>query len=314
MLFATVCASHTPLMDEGVAPEATRKHVAEAFARLGNEVRSFDPELVIQFSPDHFNGFFYDLMPAFCLGVEAESVGDYGTQTGALPVPADIAHDLARFVMARDVDLALSLRMKVDHGFVQVWEKMTGTFGDYPLIPIFINCAAPPLPPYRRARKLGEAVGAWAAQSGKRVLFVASGGLSHDPPLPDVRTAPAATRERLINGRNPTPEMRRAHVERVLAAGAAADRGEGPCLPLDPEWDREVIDTLLSGDLAKFDAYDPETVRVVGGRGANEVMAWIAAFAAQAAAAGAYTAKLEYYEPIHGWIAGMAMMTARTAA
>ena len=32
----------------------------------------FTPDLVVVFGPDHFNGFFYELMPAFCIGTAAE--------------------------------------------------------------------------------------------------------------------------------------------------------------------------------------------------------------------------------------------------
>ena len=34
-------------------------------------LRAFDPDLVVVFGPDHFNGFFYELMPAFCIGTAA---------------------------------------------------------------------------------------------------------------------------------------------------------------------------------------------------------------------------------------------------
>lgn len=73
--------------------------------------------------------------------------------------------------------------MRLYHGFVQIWESLFGTATGLPIIPIFINCAAPPPPSFRRARQLGEAVGRFALQSGKRVLLAASGGLSHDPPI-----------------------------------------------------------------------------------------------------------------------------------
>ena len=34
--------------------------VHEALQRLGRRIEAFDPEVVFQFSPDHYNGFFYD--------------------------------------------------------------------------------------------------------------------------------------------------------------------------------------------------------------------------------------------------------------
>lgn len=308
---AVLCASHTPLMGDASAGHETAEAVDAAFARLADRVRDFDPELVVQFSPDHFNGFFYDLMPSFCVGAAAVSIGDWGTRPGPLPVPEDIAVDLARGVQAQDVDIALSRRMTVDHGFTQIWEVMFGASDQLPIVPIFVNAIAPPAPTYRRARMLGEAVGRHMATTGKRVLFAASGGLSHDPPVPQIAGAPPELRERLIDGRNPTPQMRAERQARVRAAGAAAARGEGPCLPLNSDWDRQVLRLLEGGDVAAFDAFDTDEVRKIAGRAANETLAWVAAFAAQAVA-GPIAASTEFYRAIPGWIAGMAMMFGTT--
>lgn len=306
---ALICASHTPLMQDGVVPLAVRTRTEQSFRQLAQFVTDFAPDLVIQFSPDHFNGFFYDLMPAFCIGTAARSLGDWDTLEAVLPVPEEDARALADHVIATGIDTAVSYRMNIDHGFVQIWEEMLERADMYPIIPIFVNAAAPPLPTYARARALGEAVGAWAAKSGKRVLFAASGGLSHDPPTPDIRVAPPEVRERLIAGRNPTPEARATHKQRVLAAGEAAANGEGPCQPLSPEWDRRIIDMFLRGDISAFDALSTDQVRAEGGRGGNEILSWVAAFAALSAS-GPLTVRLDHYEAIDGWIAGMAMMSA----
>ncbi len=88
--------------------------------------REFDPELVVIFSPDHYNGFFYKMMPPFCIGTAATGVGDYGTQTGPLDVPATLATALAEHVLDADVDVAISAGMDVDHGTVQPLQKLFG--------------------------------------------------------------------------------------------------------------------------------------------------------------------------------------------
>src|SRR5258707_7415785 len=86
-----VCASHTPLMSRGPASNETEQRVRVAFERLGTFVKEFAPDYVIQFAPDHFNGFFYDLMPSFCVGAGAESLRDWGGGTGPLDVPVKTA-------------------------------------------------------------------------------------------------------------------------------------------------------------------------------------------------------------------------------
>lgn len=307
--FEAACASHTPLMAFAEPGRGGGKDVREALARLGRRIEAFDPELVFQFSPDHYNGFFYDLMPPFCIGVQASALGDWGTHKGALNVPADIALGAQAAASDADVDVALSYRMKVDHGFTQFWQMTVGAADRYPIVPIFVNCAAAPLPRFTRVRALGEAIGRYAQGLGKRVLFVGSGGLSHDPPLPQIATADDVRREFLIAGRNPTPEAMAAREQRILAAGQASARGEGPCQPLNPVWDRKILDLLAQGDLAAFDRMTDEEVRREGGSGGPEIRAWQAAFAALKTA-GDYDSTVEFYRDIPEWIVGMGVMHA----
>jgi 2,3-dihydroxyphenylpropionate 1,2-dioxygenase len=311
MTLALAAASHSPLMNDGEATPETRAAVAAAFADLGREIEDFDPDLAIQFSPDHLNGFFYDLMPAFCVGAAADSIGDWGTRAGPVDVPEELSVALAEQLLESGIDTALSYRMKIDHGFVQFWQNSLGAI-KVPLIPIFINCAAPPLPPMRRARLLGEAVGHFAASLGRRVLIVASGGLSHDPPTPQMAGAPPDLRERLIANRHPSEEARKLREERILAAGHMAAAGSGSILPVSTDWDHEFLDRLTNGDLKVFDGVAMRDLVAVAGRGGPETLCWVAAMAALRTA-GPIESKLHFYEAIQGWIAGMALLTARPA-
>ncbi len=68
MTQALLCMSHSPLLDHATPPAEVKSAVDDAFARARDFVEAFDPELVVNFGPDHFNGFFYDLMPPFCIG------------------------------------------------------------------------------------------------------------------------------------------------------------------------------------------------------------------------------------------------------
>ncbi len=303
------CASHTPLMPFTDPGNGVGDEVRVALARLGERITAFDPEVVFQFSPDHYNAFFYDLMPPFCIGVEASALGDYGTHSGPIKVPQDLALGAHAAASEAGIDVALSYRMKIDHGFTQFWQITVGAADRYPIVPIFVNCAAAPLPRFERVRLLGEAIGRYARTLGKRVLFVGSGGLSHDPPLPQIATADAARREFLIAGRNPPPEAVEARQQRIIAAGRASAKGEGPCQPLNPQWDKKVLDLLSRGDLAAFDRMTDDEVRRDGGSGGPEIRAWQAAFAALATA-GEYDATVEFYRAIPEWIVGMGVMHA----
>lgn len=306
------CLSHTPLHGyHDPAPDIVAE-VEQAQAAARARVEAFDPELVVVFAPDHYNGFFYEIMPPYCIGVAARAIGDFKSLAGPLPVPKEPALDLARQVLDSDVDVAVSYRMEVDHGCAQALEVLTGSLDRYPVIPIFVNSVAPPMASCRRVRMMGEAVGRWAARLDKRVLVVGSGGISHEPPVPEIATADADAAERLIAGRNPTPEARAARQARTIAAAQAFTAGTARMRPLNPEWDRAFLDILASGDLAAVDRFSDDWITQEGGRSAHEIRTWIAAFAALAAA-GPYTASIEYYRPIAEWIAGFAVMQAQSA-
>ena len=167
MPVALATMSHSPLL-EFVDPAPEVKEAVEgAFTAVREFVHDFDPDLVVNFGPDHYNGFFYELMPPYCIGYEAVSIGDYGSQAGPLDVPTGIARELAEHVLTQGVDAAVSLRMEVDHGAVQPMELIYGDIAAKPVIPIFINSVAPPFVPIRRIRDLGRAVGE-SAYSGRR--------------------------------------------------------------------------------------------------------------------------------------------------
>lgn len=304
------CLSHTPLRGlNDPAPEVTAE-VDAVLARARAEVEAFDPELIVIFAPDHYNGLFYDLMPPFVVATAAESVGDYTTLPGPLSVDRDRALDLTRFVLDHDVDVALSHRLQVDHGCTQTLEELTGSLTRYPVVPIIINSVAPPFAPYRRVRRLGEAVGQYIATLDKRVLVVGTGGLSHEPPVPLLDGAPAEIEEFLICGRNPTPDARAARQARTIAAGKIYGTELSAQTPLNAEWDQAFIDLLVGGRLEQVDDFSIEDISHEAGRSTHEVRTWVAAFAALAAARGGYSARRDYYRPINEWIAGYGVMSA----
>ena len=314
MAVALICISHTPLLfEEDLANADICRVVKQSFDRAASFVEAFDPELIVQFSPDHFHGFHYDNMPSFCVGADARSVGDWKTKAGPLPVDENLAIEVVLAARDADIDVAVSYDMEVDHGFVQVWEEMFGRFDKYPMVPIFINSIAYPLPKYRRARLLGEAVGRFIKQSGKRVLFAASGGLSHDPAVPKIQGATPEVRERLIGRTKIAPEQQKKREAAVRDVARQAIEMKGPALPLNPQWDHDIMKFLRNGEWGMIDSLTPESVAKVAGFGGNEVLCWVAAFAAMQACTPFEVVQEDYIE-VPGWIAGLAHMSAKEVA
>ncbi len=303
------CLSHTPLRGLNDPGADVVAEVDAVIAKTRAEVEAFDPELVIIFAPDHYNGLFYDLMPPFVIATAAESVGDYDTKTGPLSVPKDLALDLAKHILASDLDIAISHRLQVDHGCTQTLDEVSGSLTRYPVIPIIINSVAPPFGPYRRIRKLGEAVGEFVKKLNKRVLILGTGGLSHEPPVPLLASASEDVANFLIAGRNPTPEFRAARQARTIAVGKIFGTPECDLTPLNPEWDESFMQLLIDGDLSQVDDFSIEAISKEAGRSTHEVRTWVAAFAALKAAGG-YQARKDYYRPINEWIAGYGVLSA----
>ncbi|WP_230986049.1 3-carboxyethylcatechol 2,3-dioxygenase [Mycolicibacterium pallens] len=301
--------SHSPLLN---LPGPSAELLDDINARLVETrdfVAAFDPELVVIFSPDHYNGFFYRLMPPFCIGSAASGVGDYGTHAGPLQVPGEIANEMAAAVWEAGVDVALSAAMDVDHGTVQPLEVLFGDAASRPVIPVFINSVATPLGPLKRTRALGAAIGEYLGALDKRVLVVGSGGLSHDPPVPTLATAPPAALERIVGGAPMSPEGRAARQEAVIAAAHDFAHGQSPLQPLNPDWDHALLDLIDTNRLAEVDGWTNDWIAREAGNSAHEIRTWVAAFAALASQ-GEYQTQQRYYRAAPELIAGFAIRTA----
>lgn len=311
MSIALLCMSHSPLLGIAEPPAEVATAVDGAFADARNFVAEFDPTLVVSFAPDHYNGFFYELMPPFCVGYEASGVGDYGSQAGPLNVPTALAEALAGAVIDRDVDMAISRRMLIDHGAVQPLEVLFGDIASRRVIPVFVNGVARPFTSMRRIRQMGTAVGEFlAGLTDERVLVIGSGGLSHDPPVPQWATATEQQRAALLDGRNLPEAVRAARQQRVVDTARAFAAGDADIQDLNPVWDEHFMDLCAAGKLEEMDGWSPRQMAEDAGNSAHEVRTWVAAFSALRAV-GDYDVTHRFYRPIPEFIAGFGVMAAR---
>ncbi|AGB24802.1 hypothetical protein Mycsm_04568 [Mycobacterium sp. JS623] len=301
--------SHSPLLNLPGPSQELLDDIDSALRGAREFVTAYDPQLVVIFSPDHYNGFFYRTMPPFCIGTAAQGVGDYDTYAGPLDVPEEIAIECATAVLESGVDVAISASMDVDHGTVQPLQKLFGDATARPVVPIFINSVATPLGPLRRVRALGAAVGTYLATLGKRVLVIGSGGLSHDPPVPTLATAPPGALDRIVHGNPMTPEQRQARQVAVVEAAREFAHGQGTLAPLNPDWDHAFLELLDSNRLADVDAWPNAWIEKEAGHSAHEIRTWVAAFAALAAH-GPYHTQHRFYRAAPELIAGFAIRTA----
>ncbi|WP_157264086.1 3-carboxyethylcatechol 2,3-dioxygenase [Azohydromonas aeria] len=302
--------SHSPLM--GLNPVAAPVEAAlrGAIAQAREQVQAFRPELVVLVAPDHYNGFFNELMPPFCIGTAARSVGDYLTPPGELHVDADAALALAQRLMDEDFDIAVSRRMQVDHGFAQALQLLWGSLDTPPVLPLFVNAVAQPgIPRLRRCRQLGQAIGRFLDTVPGRTLLIGSGGLSHEPPVPTLAHPDPAVRERITFRRESTPVERDAKTQRVMAAGRALAVGDPAMKPLNPAWDARWMDALETGGTAldALCALSEDSIEREAGLSAHESKSWLVARSALPAGRATHCT-LRHYQAIPEYIAGFGLL------
>jgi 2,3-dihydroxyphenylpropionate 1,2-dioxygenase len=304
--------SHTPLLGLNPISSELEKDLHGAINRIREQVARFDPELVVLIGPDHYNGFFNELMPPFCIGSHATSVGDYLTPPGQLNVDETAAVALATQLMDDEFDIALSRRMQVDHGFVQALQFIWGGLGTPPVIPIFLNAVAQPgIARVRRCRQLGQAIGRFLDKEPRRTLLIGSGGLSHEPPVPTLAHPDPAIRERITVKRESTQAERDAKTQRVMAAGMAFASGTTDMKQLNPEWDARWMNALESGELDRLEQLREESIQQDAGLSAHESKTWLVARAALPTNR-RLPCTLRYYKAIPELIAGYGVLFLHT--
>ncbi|MBN9209304.1 MAG: hypothetical protein J0H96_11660 [Microbacterium ginsengisoli] len=272
-------ASHAPGMN---APGAETEGLKfrGALQELAAAVREYDPELVVCFGSDHRRAF-REIIPTFSTIWNADSLGDFGSPTGDFSVDETAARALTEQLIARNFDIAVAYGVTLDHGFTQTLQQLFGDLNSVPMIPVFINCATEPIATVARTIAFGEAIGEVLRGLNRRVLYVASGGLSHTPPTLDATT------------RAPSDEYRAELFNRFL---------EESMTKIIPDWDEQAL-AAFEGQSDVAELFSDEFLKA-GGTGAPEVLNWIAAWAA----AGRAPLKTLAYEPVIPWSTGLGVM------
>lgn len=302
-----VAASHSTLMNTHWADV---DHVPGAHAfrdGLGaarDALAAARPDAVVVLGSNHFRGMFLDLMPAFTVGVgEVLGAGEAGTPGGPLPVDTVLARQLVDGLVADGFDPAFSLRLTVDHGITHALQYLLPEL-TVPIVPVVMNMFAPPLPSLRRSHDLGARIGELLRADGtdRRVAVIASGGLSHHLPWPKwTETLSDDDRflvEAWLNGRTSWKdyEVRRRQI--ILAAEP----------DINPDFDREFLDLITSGDAARVDALlrrTDEDLEEEAGNGAHEIRSWLAMAAAVGAPGRPATGTTLAYADMPQWLTGM---------
>jgi len=188
-IVAAALASHATLITgrPDVARPEQRERFYAGFRELGRRLAAARPDLIVMFVNDHLQNFPYSNMPAFCVGLcdryDAPSPG----AAGFMKIPA------RTLAGAPALGMAL-LEAGLENGFdlaysyeIESWDELAIPLHFLapdqvpPVLPIYTNCTAPPLPTPRRCHAMGAFAGEFlrARKGGERIALIATGGISH---------------------------------------------------------------------------------------------------------------------------------------
>ncbi|HZS02115.1 MAG TPA: hypothetical protein VFE37_25580 [Chloroflexota bacterium] len=226
---------HNPLLYRRFARAAEQpayQQARDGYEQMREQLAAARPDVLLVVANDHLNQWFMDNMPAFLIGKGRVAQGPFPHETEEFGLPgyrAAGAPDVARALLVggyeQGVDFAFSEEYLLDHAFILPLHFLRPA-ADLPIVPLFANVMAPPIPPARRFYEVGAALrAAVEALPGKvRVAVVASGHLSVEIGGPRVmRSAPDLEfDEQLVAlvGRGAVDELLAlATPERMLRAG-----------------------------------------------------------------------------------------------
>jgi Catalytic LigB subunit of aromatic ring-opening dioxygenase len=164
-----------------------------AIGKLRDRVEQINPNILMVIGDDQHENLVDDNMPPFTIfmGEEAEASTSlrYLNQPKSenrtrYRVDAKVAKSLVDGLMDEGFDPSYSKRTRYDgglgHAFARVL-KFLSPQANYPVIPVMVNTYYPPAPSAKRCVAFGQALAQVLHRlpDDKRVMIIASGGLSH---------------------------------------------------------------------------------------------------------------------------------------
>ncbi len=188
-IVAAALTAHAPLITgrPDVSEPGQRERLHAGFHELRRRLVAARPDLLVMFVNDHLQNFAYDNLPAFCVGLAASY--DAPSEGGAkvMRIPPRKVRGSPEWAMAL---LEAGLDAGIDFAYsceIESWDELSVPLhfllpdGEVPIVTVYTNCAAPPLPTPRRCREVGAFVGQFVRTRAarERVALVGTGGLSH---------------------------------------------------------------------------------------------------------------------------------------
>jgi protocatechuate 4,5-dioxygenase beta chain len=148
-------------------------------------VEQAEPDVIIEVDSDHFVSFFYNNLPTFCVGLAEEA---QGPQESWCPMPRyvikghpKLAQGLLKYGVKSNFDLAAAHELRPDHSLMVPLHFLNPGM-ELPVVPLYTNGFASPLPQATRCLELGRMLARFieAWDGDERIALIASGALAGD--------------------------------------------------------------------------------------------------------------------------------------
>jgi hypothetical protein len=255
-IVAAALTAHAPLITgrRDVAKPEQRDRLHAGFYELRRRLVAARPDIVVMFVNDHLQNFAYDNLPAFCLGLAATYDAPGEGAASLMRIPPRKVRGHPEWAMAL-LEGGLAAGIDFAHSYeIESWDELSVPLhflmpeGEWPVVPLYTNCGAPPLPTPRRCLEVGSFVGAFVRSrpARERVALVATGGLSHWVGTPetgrinsdfDWRVLEHVTRGDV----EPLTRLTHAEIERDAGNGGQEIRNWIALLGAVPGWKGEVL-------------------------------------------------------------------------
>jgi protocatechuate 4,5-dioxygenase, beta chain len=159
--------SHSPNFPGQIAepnPEPAIVEAARDYELMRQRMAGTRPDVLVVIASDHLNQFFMDNMPAFLIGKAPRAEGPFPHEMrtfGIAPYSAEVEVDVAKKMLQlapkMGVDFSFSDEFHIDHAFTVPLNFIRPEM-DLPIVPIFTNVMAPPVPPAQRFYEVGKAI------------------------------------------------------------------------------------------------------------------------------------------------------------
>jgi protocatechuate 4,5-dioxygenase beta chain len=188
---AVLASTHHPFYYRAsTSPPESRPPFADEWVRKVEAYRETltraNPDVLVMVGSDHFHQLWLDNMPQFLVGKAPAYDGNYYNEEREFGLPRmvlqgneELSAHILRGGLDAGFDLAFSNELRVDHS-ITCPIITTRPQADLPIVPVYTNIFAPPLPQPKRFVQLGQAlrelVESWP--SDLRVAIIGTGHLS----------------------------------------------------------------------------------------------------------------------------------------